>query len=97
MNQMVGYRLLCKLQNNRIFYRKAWLACAIYNSVVRQKSNNDKYRLRFRHQHIRSTYKAEFVTRVLSKYKAHGQTDSQVGSQVAKSRNFHTYNWLMRF
>ena len=67
MNQMVGYRLLCKLQNNRIFYRKAWLACAIYNSVVRQKlSNNDKYRLRFRHQQLRSTYRAEFVTRVLT-------------------------------
>ena len=26
-----------------------------------------------------------------------GQTDSQVGSQVAKSRKFHTYHWLMRF
>ena len=24
-----------------------------------------------------------------------GQTDSQVGSQVAKSRKFHAYNWLM--
>ena len=71
MNQMVGYRLLRKLQNNRIIYRKAWLACAIYNSVVRQKLSNynDKYRLvRFRHQHIRSTYRAEFVTRVLTAY-----------------------------
>ena len=26
-----------------------------------------------------------------------GQTDSQVGSQVAKSRKFHAYHWLMRF
>ena len=26
-----------------------------------------------------------------------GQMDSQVGSQVAKSRKFHAYNWLMRF
>ena len=26
-----------------------------------------------------------------------GQTDSQVSSQVAKSRKFHAYNWLMRF
>ena len=26
-----------------------------------------------------------------------GQTDSQVVSQVAKSRNFHAYHWLMRF
>ena len=26
-----------------------------------------------------------------------GQTDSQVGSQVAKSRTFHEYNWLIRF
>ena len=25
------------------------------------------------------------------------QTDSQVGSQVAKSSKFHTYHWLMRF
>ena len=26
-----------------------------------------------------------------------GQKDSQVGSQVAKSRKFHAYHWLMRF
>ena len=26
-----------------------------------------------------------------------GQTDSQVSLQVAKSRKFHTYHWLMRF
>ena len=26
-----------------------------------------------------------------------GQTDSQVGLQVAKSRKFNTYHWLMRF
>ena len=26
-----------------------------------------------------------------------GQTDSQVGSQVAKSRKFHAYHWLMHF
>ena len=26
-----------------------------------------------------------------------GQTDSQVGSQVAKNRKFYAYNWLMRF
>ena len=26
-----------------------------------------------------------------------GQTDSQVGSQVAESRKFHVYHWLMRF
>ena len=26
-----------------------------------------------------------------------GQTDSQVGSQVTKSRKFHAYHWLMRF
>ena len=26
-----------------------------------------------------------------------GQTDSQVGSQVAKSRKFLAYNWLMHF
>ena len=26
-----------------------------------------------------------------------GQTDSQVGSQVVKSRTFHAYDWLMRF
>ena len=26
-----------------------------------------------------------------------GQTDSQVGSQVAESRKFHAYHWLMRF
>ena len=25
-----------------------------------------------------------------------GQTDSQVGSQVAESRKFHAYHWLMR-
>ena len=25
------------------------------------------------------------------------QTDSQVGSQVAKNRKFHAYHWLMRF
>ena len=26
-----------------------------------------------------------------------GQTDLQVGSQVAKSHKFHAYHWLMRF
>ena len=26
-----------------------------------------------------------------------GQTDSKFGSQVAKSRKFHAYHWLMRF
>ena len=26
-----------------------------------------------------------------------GQTDSQVGAQVAKKRKFHAYHWLMRF
>ena len=26
-----------------------------------------------------------------------GQTDSQVGSQVARSRKFHAHHWLMRF
>ena len=26
-----------------------------------------------------------------------GQTDSQVGSRVAKSSTFHTYHWLVRF
>ena len=26
-----------------------------------------------------------------------GQTDSQVGPQVTKSRKFHAYHWLMRF
>ena len=26
-----------------------------------------------------------------------GQTDGQVGSQVAKSRQFHAYHWLMHF
>ena len=36
-------------------------------------------------------------TRIASGLAMGGQTDSQVGSQVAKSRKFHTYHWLMRF
>ena len=69
------------------FFKSCDLKCdlGLYKALVKRTSQVDASQRKFA--------KAELAYGLAKG----GQTDSQVGSQVAKSRKFHAYHWLMLF